>query len=132
METVKVTNLQIENFRSNARNYLGRKSTARTKLHYALTKMLMKTETAFQRFQEEQQDIRTELAMTDDKKALIIDDKNNYSYTKEDAKKMNDKLRELGKREIEIENYTVEAPKDLEPIYWEVFVPFVLEDKEPA
>lgn len=128
----KVTYAQIVQFRNNSRQYLGSKKVEQSKLHYALTKLIKKTESHFNDFTEQEQEIRIELAKTDKDGTLVLDKENNYTYTKEEAKKLHKKLRELRDTQVEIEPHIVtDLPKDLEPIWYEFFVPFVIEDREP-
>jgi len=128
----KVTNKQVSTFRQNARNYLIA-NPEQSKLQYALSKMLKKTESIQEKYQEEEQEIRIDLATIDKDGVLVIDEKtNSYRYKKEDAKKLDQKLRELANKEVEIEPYIAShLPENLEAIWFEFFVPFVIEDKEP-
>lgn len=124
-----VTFQQVVNFRNAARQYLGQKQP-RTKLNYALEKMLAKTEKIQQEYSDIEQEIRIDLAETDKDGILIITEKGNYSYKKDSAKLLQKKLRETGNTTVEIDTHTVEPPKTLESAWYEFFVPFVIEDKD--
>lgn len=130
MKTEQVTFQQVVNFRQAARTYLGQKQP-RTKLHYALEKMISKTEKIQQEYVDKEQEIRVDLAETDKDGILLITEKGNYSYKKEKAKELQKTLREIGNSPVSLEVHTVEPPKTLESAWYEFFVPFVIEDKEP-
>lgn len=129
---VKVTYTQIRDFRNNSRSYLMSSGTKRSKLHYAIDKMIKRTDKPFNDYVDKEQEIRVELAEVDKDGMLIVDEKGNYRYKKEGAKQLQSRLRELGRTEVEIEPYYAsELPKDLNPAFYEFFVPFVIEDEEP-
>lgn len=126
----EVTYQQITNFRNNARNYLAQKQD-RTKLHYALERMLRSTETHHQAFADLEQEARIDLASVDKDGNLLTDKETGYSYTKINAKELTKKVREISLTKVKVEPYIAkELPLKLEPIWYEVFTPFVIEDKE--
>lgn len=127
---VQVTYQQIANFRNHARTFLTQK-TERTKLHYALERVLKSTERHHQDFADKEQEIRIDLASTDKDGNLLTDKDTGYSYTKPNAKELSTKVRALSLTNVEVDGYiATELPTKLEPIWYEFFVPFVIEDKE--
>jgi hypothetical protein len=107
---MQVTNKEISNFRQigdlfvrNTSHY-GEKS----KLWYAVDKMLKRTEKKMQRAIDKQQDIRRDTALTEgkDKRLLIIN--NEFQYTREGAAERDKKLHKLWNEElVEIEPHLV-------------------------
>lgn len=126
---VEVTYRQVKKFRQNVRQYLAAKNE-RTKFNYALTKMLDRTESVQNDINDKEQEIRIDLASVDKENILLIDkDTNAYRYTKENARKLQTKLRELDNEVVKIDCHQVDEaqiPKNLEAVWIEFFVPFVI------
>lgn len=78
-----------------------------TKFGYGANKLNVRLNNALKEFDELIEDKRVELASVDEKGNLISTDKG-YSFTKENAKKLADFIREESQKEIEIEPYIVE------------------------
>lgn len=130
IEEVEVEYNQSALFRANARNF-NTKNKNMSHLSWALIKMLKRTEEANEKYTEEANDIRRELAETNDKGHIIEDKDTGFRYTKENAKLVDSKLRKLGKKTFMVQPYIVtELPADFEPIWLEFFVPFVIPDDE--
>lgn len=125
---MNVTYNQIALFRKNARNYLGQKGSEMSKLAWALNKMIAATETAHQTYKDAEELIRIDLAESDKTTGvLLVSSANVYSYTKANAKVLTQRLRELGNTMVDITPHiATELPKNLEPIWYEFFVPFVI------
>lgn len=128
---VKVTLQQIANFRTNARNYLSKQpSPDASKLAYALGKMIKATDKIHAGYVDDENEARVELATADSDGNLKQDKETGYSYTKENATKLQKKLRELGSKEVEVDPYYATIiPKKLEPVWLEFFVPFVIREE---
>lgn len=128
---MKVTNKQIDLFRANARRYLGTPADPKNpadKLHHALLRMIKRTDNAFEEYTEKQEDINREYAELDEKGIYMIKD-NQYQYKPEKDKKRWSELRELGRKQVEIEPYIATVlPKNLSPALFEVFIPFVIKE----
>lgn len=130
MEKARATYQEITNFRNHAKAYLTQKLD-RTKLHYAIERTLKSTETHHQDFADQEQEIRIDLASVDKDGNLLSDKETGYSYTKANAKELTKQIRTLSKTSVDVEVYIAkELPAKLEPIWYECFVPFVIEDKE--
>lgn len=127
---MKVTYQQIANFRNAARQFIGQKP-AQTKLHFAINKMMKRTENHHQDFFDKENDIKIEHAQTDKDGVLLINADKAYSYSKENAKKLQADMRKLGRTEVEVDVFPVkELPKDLEAAWYEYLTPFVIEEKD--
>lgn len=136
---MNVTYNQVALFRKNARNFLAQKGLEMSKLCWALNKMLARTETVHQQYKDAEEGIRIDLAEVDKTTSVLLCNgpNNSYSYNKANAKSLTDKLRVLGNTVVEIEPHIAsELPKNLEPIWYEFFIPFVIaeqaDDTKPA
>lgn len=123
-------------FRANASMQLtpaeGEKQV-KTKFTYALEKMISRTNEYEKKYQSFLEDARVDLASEDDKKNLIVNEKGQFSFTRENHKKLNEKIREKQKEQVEIEPYFVDPkhiPEDLNLSLREMFIGFVIEDAE--
>ena len=134
---IKVTNEQMLTFRANAQGYVRIHSKEKmNKFAYALTKMISRTNADETRYNEEVNDLRVDHASLDEKGNLISKEINGqqgqtytkYEFTPAKLKELNKKVKELGKKEIEIEPYicTGDIPEDVNLPLQEVFVPFVM------
>lgn len=126
---MNVTYRQIIQFRNVARQYLSDKERKRSKLHYALERMVKETLKHNQDYADEETKISIDLASVDKENNLIVKD-GNFVYTKDNAKKRNDQIRELLNKEVEVEPFICSEIPELESNYWESFVPFVLEERK--
>lgn len=126
MAKVKITNDEMLNFRHAAQNYINRHPD-RTKLHYALEKSIKGSQSAFEDYADQESDIRIDTAMIDEKTKTFVmsENKMNYIVDPSKAKELQKKMRELGRKEVEIEVRVVDAPKDLEAAWYQVFAGIV-------
>jgi len=135
MATIKITNRQLLDFRNAGQEYINR-NPDRTKLHYAIERTLKKTQAVFEDYIDAENEIRVDCAVVDEKtKSFTLgEDKKSYLVEASKAKELQKKLRELGRKEIEIETYfATEVSKDLEAAWYQYFNGIVLdEDKDPA
>lgn len=101
-----------------------------TKLTYAIARMLKRSQTILQRYQEKISDLEIEHASEDKDGNLAWDERGNLKFKKEALLEKNKKQRELfdGKTEIE-PYYATELPKDLSEEEREIFVDFVIKDE---
>lgn len=129
MATVKRSYDDILNFRNAAQQYINRHPD-RTKLHYAIEKMLKKTKNHFEDYADKENDIRVDCALLDEKKAFVHIEVGGQKVLATDpskAKEQQSKMRLLGRGEVEVEvYYTTETPKDLEAMWYPHFMGFVL------
>lgn len=114
---MKVTNKQISQFREVASFYL-KFSKTKNKVYHAATKLLKKTTNAMEDYVDAQNEKRWELALTEgkDKEKAFVMDGDRYKYTSENQIKLNKELRELSKKEVDIEPHFVggeDLPVDL-------------------
>lgn len=123
-------------FRANASMQLtpaeGEKQV-KTKFTYALEKMISRTNEYEKKYQSFLEDARVDLASEDDKKNLIVNEKGQFSFTRENHKLLNQKIREKQKELVEIEPYFVDPkhiPEDLNVSLKEMFIGFVIKDEE--
>lgn len=133
--SVKVTYNQINDFRANGRSYIQHIGSKQNPLSYAIQKMLKKTEKHADDYAAEAQDFRAEATLVKD--GVFVSKTvhtangpvNETEIDPSKLKALNDKMRKLGRTEVEIEPHIATAlPKDLEQIWVEHFIPFVIED----
>lgn len=128
---MKITYQRIQNFRMAASNYLNMNKGPETKkLNYALQKMISRTNEFEKKIQEDVEDKRIELASEDEHKNVIVEG-GQYKFTKENQKTLTVFLRDVLKREFEVEPYMV---KDIGPVALtfpqiETFTGFILEEQ---
>lgn len=81
----------------------------KTKMLEACKNVLKQTDKIFEKYNEDLELIRIEFALEDEKtKAVLYDVNGNYKYTKENLKKLNVKIKELQKTEVEVHQRLVE------------------------
>lgn len=85
-----------------------------TKTQKKLFKIYEKLKPSIDKYQEGIEEIRLDNASVDDKGNLITDEKSGYKFTKDAAKKINQKLKELNEKEIEFKPIEVLNPEGLE------------------
>lgn len=125
-----VTYRQIIAFQNNARQFLSKKKE-KTKLHYALQKMVSRMKCHVDKYYDIEQEIRIDLAEADKDGRLIMQG-TQFTFSRENTKELLRRVRELKNEKVQIEPYiATQVPDDLEAIWYEFFVPFVIEDKEP-
>jgi len=100
----------IENIKLNIGNQ-------ETKGQKKLFKIYEKLKPYLDEYQAQIDDIRLEYASVDDKGNVIVDDKGNYKYTKEELKKFNKAFKELEAKEFVYKCIQIVNPEGLQP-YW--------------
>jgi len=88
-----------------------------TKGQKKLFKIYEKLKPYIDDYQAQIDDIRLEYASVDDKGNVIVDDKGNYKYTKEELKKFNKAFKELEAKEFVYKCIAIVNPEGLHP-YW--------------
>lgn len=93
----KASNQEISNFRELGTAWMKRQgSDGRTKLDSATESMLRTLKRLVEKYQDEANDLRDEMASVDEKtKVIIINIDGSKAYTKEKSKQLRQKLREL-------------------------------------
>jgi hypothetical protein len=131
-EEIEVSVGSCVNFTSTAVQYLAN-NKFQNKLTYALSRMIKQLKPIIEEFNEELEDVRIELASTDKNGNLIINkDTNNYVFTPDNTKKVKEKIKELREKTVKVKPYiTTSIPTDLELVWYQHFIPFVLEDNPP-
>jgi hypothetical protein len=133
MATVTLSNNELLHFRRNAQQFINT-HPERTKLHYALEKVIKKTTKAAEDYADKENDHRVDAALLDSKtKAFINDDKGNLTIDPSKMKELNKQLRALSRENVEFEtHFATEVPPDLEAGWYQVFLGVVIEeDKDP-
>ncbi len=129
---MKTTVEQVLVFNSNAALYLSMHQKKQSPFLYALTKMQTRVKNIVSEFSESTEDARVELAGKDEKGFIIVEN-DTYKFTPENRKKLNEKVRELKSKEVDIEPYiATSVPEDLDLTFREVFTPFVLKELSEA
>ena len=133
---VKVTYEQLILFRSNAESYLRMHPGKFSPFLYSLTKMIQRTSEDFAKYGEEVKELNQNYCERDKEGFFKLDNigqpNESYKITAENTKKRDKDVRDLQKREIEIEPHiSKEAqngiyPEDIGFAAWQYFAPFVL------
>jgi hypothetical protein len=101
-------------------------------------KKLVKFAEKLKPYQEEYatkvQELRLDNAATDKDGVLILNDKQDYKYTKEGLKKLQDQIKELGEKEFEFKPIEVINTQGLEHFTfledWTTGIAFITEEEE--
>jgi hypothetical protein len=101
-------------------------------------KKLVKFAEKLKPYQEEYaskaQELRLDNAATDKDGVLILNDKQDYKFTKEGLKKLQDQVKELGEKEFEFKKIEVVNPQGLEDFNfldsWTTGITFIKEEEE--
>jgi hypothetical protein len=110
-----VTNKRIAIFREIGTLFM-RNYTPQTKIHYAVKKMISKTESIHEAFVDSQESAKVDLAMTDKETKRLLRSGPGYEYTQENQKALIAKMRELANKTNTIDPHTVsndDVPGDL-------------------
>jgi hypothetical protein len=101
-----------------------------TKGQKKLLKINEKLKVFYEKYSEEREEIRLDGASVDDKGNLILNDKGDYSYTKDAAKQTNAKLKSLLDKEFSYKPIEVVNPNGLEDYFflegWVTGVDFII------
>lgn len=89
-----------------------------TKGQKKLLKINDKLKPYYEKYSEEREEIRLDGASVDDKGNLTLNEKGDYSYTKEAAKQTNAKLKELLDKKFEYKPLEVVNPRGLEDYFF--------------
>lgn len=101
------------------------------KQFYALKKLLKKVQPIIDKHYEDVNDLRIDHASTDEKGNLILDSKDQFTFTKEKLKELNAAIRKLEGKEVDVEPHYTEWPASLPESLKEYFIGFtVKEDQE--
>ena len=109
-----MTYLELFQLVNNIKLNLGEQETKGQK---KLFKIYEKLKPYLDDFQSQIDDIRLEYASVDEKGNVIVDDKGNYKYSKEELKKFNKAFKELEAKEFVYKCIQVVNPEGLQ-IYW--------------
>jgi hypothetical protein len=101
-------------------------------------KKLVKFAEKLKPYQEEYatkaQELRLDNAATDKDGVLILNDKQDYKFTKEGLKKLQEQIKELGEKEFEFKKIEVVNPQGLEHFTfledWVTGITFIKEEEE--
>lgn len=126
---MKVTNKQLELFQLNSEIWLNKEIGKESKFLYALRKVRKKTKSLYEDFQEKIQELRIEFASVDDKGNVLMKE-NSIDYKPDKLKDLKKRMKEEGAKEFEIEPHYTIPPKDLPIGFRDIFLNFVIEDKE--
>lgn len=120
------TNQEFLIFYNSVKAYLG--NSKKNKLSYVLEKIISSNENIIESYKEEVEDLKIDLASVDDRNNLLINDKGNYSYTKEALKSLKKKLKDLDNKKIIVEGLYIKKtdyPKDIEQGWLNLFEEYV-------
>ena len=104
-----------------------------TKLIHALKRFITENKSHIERYNDELLDKKIDLASVDERQNLIINN-NQYSYTKENQKRLNLEIKTLNNKEVEVKVCLLikseDSPKDLLPAHKELFTGLVILPEE--
>lgn len=110
-----VTYKKLARFREIGTLFL-RNYHSKTKLHYAIKKIIDQTESIQEGYVDQQDAARIDLAMVDDATKKLLVENGEYTYTRENKKMLLQQLRALSNKEIVIGTHIVtmdDVPPDL-------------------
>ena len=105
-----------------------------TKTQKKLFKIYEKVKTHHEDYQAKVEELRLDNASTKENDILILNEKGEYSFTKEAIKKLTAQVKELGEKEFEFTPIPVVNPQGLEHFTflqdWTTGITFVKEEEE--
>ena len=105
-----------------------------TKTKKKLFKIYEKVKTHHEDYQAKVEELRLDNASTKENDILILNEKGEYSFTKEAIKKLTAQVKELGEKEFEFTPINVVNPQGLEDFNfledWTTGITFVKEEEE--
>jgi len=107
MKTLKELDELVLNIQSSITNQ-------ETKTQKKLVKIYDKIKKIYKEYQEDVEELRIDNASVDEKDILIIDEKGNYKFTKENLKKFKKEVKTLGEKKFDYKPIEVVNPKGLE------------------
>ena len=132
---MKKTNKEIISFRVSAIAFLKKDENkdSKTKLNYALEKLIKSTDVALDKYFEDRKDIGMDNCNVDSNKSLLYEDlpsgQRKFEFTKEGLKAYDKQTAELLDKKVDIKTYiSTELPEDF-PLkdYQDLWEGFVLE-----
>ena len=105
-----------------------------TKTQKKLFKIYEKVKTHHEDYQAKVEELRLDNASTKENDILILNEKGEYSFTKEAIKKLTAQIKELGEKEFEFKKIEVVNPNGLENFTfledWVTGITFIKEEEE--
>jgi hypothetical protein len=105
-----------------------------TKVQKKLIKIYEKIKPSLQEYQDKANELRIDNASVDEKDILLLDEKGNYRFSKQNIKILNKQLQELDNQEVVFEKIAITNPQGLEQFLflkdWVTGVPFQEEEEE--
>jgi predicted nuclease with TOPRIM domain len=99
-----------------------------TKVQKKLIKIYEKIKPSLQEYQDKANELRIDNASVDEKDILLLDEKGNYRFSKQNIKILNKQLQELDNQEVVFEKIAITNPQGLEDYLflkdWVTGVPF--------
>jgi len=122
-----ITNDELVQFRRAAQQYIN-SHAARTPLHHALERSLKQTKAAFEDFADDENEIRVDCALIDEKtKQFILNDKE-LAIDSTKAKDLQKRTRALGRKEVKVTLYqATEVPPKIEAVWIQQFAGLVID-----
>lgn len=105
-----------------------------TKVQKKLIKIYDKLKPSLQEYQDKANELRIDNASVDEKDILLLDEKGNYRFSKQNIKILNKQLQELDNQEVKFEKISITNPQGLEQFIflkdWVTGVSFQEEEEE--
>ena len=105
-----------------------------TKVQKKLIKIYDKLKPSLQEYQDKANELRIDNASVDEKEILVLDEKGNYRFSKQNIKILNKQLQELDNQEVKFEKIAITNPQGLEQFLflkdWVTGVSFQEEEEE--
>lgn len=105
-----------------------------TKVQKKLIKIYDKLKPSLQEYQDKANELRIDNASVDEKDILLLDEKGNYRFSKQNIKILNKQLQDLDNQEVKFEKIAITNPQGLEQFIflkdWVTGVSFQEEEEE--
>jgi hypothetical protein len=105
-----------------------------TKVAKKLFKLFEKVKPSYEEYQAKVEELRLDNAAVSDKDILLLNEKGEYSFTKEGIKKLTEQIKELNEKEFDFKPIEVLNPNGLENFTfleeWTTGIKFIKEEEE--
>lgn len=127
MATTKRTNSDLQLFIQNAENFI--RNNENHIFNEKLLKQGRKLKDISEKYQEETNDAKIEFCEVNEKGIIVYDEKGNFMFTKENMKKLNEKIKAINKKMVSFDLIiTVDHLKKLPNEFKHYFESFILSE----
>lgn len=129
---VNVTVEDVVKFVSLATNILNQSTDKKSVFLFSLKKMIERTKPIHDKYLDQIEEKKIDLAGKDKDGYVIFDEKGNYKLLPESTKELKKFIRELNKEIVEIEPYISKQDVGVDLLLREILTPFVFEEINEA